>query len=163
MTEKHLRELMRENICLNKIINIVGGGLTHTRVATQNQMEAQMQTITLAKIVFNREDFVKKEEPTEEEIKAYWEAHQDAYKTDEQRRISYYYIDLPKEIEEEKKEEEKAEVSTPKTPEEIAKKAADDKAKAEAKAAEATAKREQRAAEAKKLTRDINALSLIHI
>ena len=157
MTEKHLRELMRENICLNKIINIVGGGLTHTRVATQNQLEAQMQTITLAKITFNREDFVKKEKPTEEEIKAYWEAHQDAYKTDEQRRISYYYIDLPKEIEEEKKEEEKIEASTPKTPEEIAKKAADDKAKAEAKAAETVAKREQRAAEAKKLTRDINA------
>ncbi|MCP5535732.1 MAG: SurA N-terminal domain-containing protein [Akkermansiaceae bacterium] len=95
MTEKDLREVVRENLCLNKLIEIIGGGLLAPRNAVRDQLEAQLQTITLARIVFNRDDFVEKEDPTEEEIKAYWETHQDAYKTEEQRRINYFLIDLP--------------------------------------------------------------------
>lgn len=154
MTEKHLRELMRESLCLNKLVNIVGGGLTPARSATQDQLEAQMQTITLAKVVFNRDDFVEKEKPTEEEIKAYWEAHQDAYKTDEQRRISYYFIDLPAEPAEKKDQAKKDDAATPATPLSDA-----DKAKKEAAdKAEEAAKKEKRSKEAKRLTRKINEL-----
>ncbi|MBT8044874.1 MAG: SurA N-terminal domain-containing protein [Verrucomicrobiae bacterium] len=95
MTEKDLREIVRENLCLNKLIEIIGGGLLAPRNAVRDQLEAQQQTITLARVVLNRDDFVEKENPTEEEIKAYWEVHQDQYKTDEQRRINYYLLDLP--------------------------------------------------------------------
>ena len=150
MTEKNLRDLARENLCLNKLINLLGGGLTPSRSATQDQLEAQMQTVTLAKIVFNRDDFVEKENPTEDEIKTFWEAHQDAYKTDEQRRISYYYINIPEEDEETLEEDKKEEASADTEDAEAAKKAA------EAKIAEATAKREKRAAAAKALKNQIN-------
>ncbi len=95
MTEKDLREIVRENLCLNKLIETIGGGLLAPRNAVRDQLEAQQQTVTLARIVFNRDDFVEKENPTEEEIKAYWDVHQDQYKTDEQRRINYYFVDLP--------------------------------------------------------------------
>lgn len=138
MTEKNLRELVRESLCLNKLVNIVGGGLVPARSAVKDQLEAEMQTVTLAKVVFKRDDFVKKEQPTEENIKAYWEAHKDAYKTDEKRRITYYFIDLPAEPEEKKDP------------------AAD--AKDDAKAKEAAEKSEQRHTAAKGLTRKINEL-----
>jgi len=96
MTEKDLHQLVRESLCLNKLISIVGGGLTPVRSAVQDIVNAQNQTVTLTKVVLNRDDFVEKEKPTEEEIKAYWESHKDAYKTDEQRSISYVLLDLPK-------------------------------------------------------------------
>jgi len=97
MTEKDLREIVRENLCLDKLIQVVGGGLLAPRNAVRDQLEAQLQNVTLARIVFNRDDFVEKEDPSEEEIKAYWDTHQDAYKTDEQRRINYILLSLPPE------------------------------------------------------------------
>ncbi|MBK1830306.1 SurA N-terminal domain-containing protein [Verrucomicrobiaceae bacterium R5-34] len=150
MTERHLRDLVRENLCLNKLVNIVGGGLAPSRSATQDMLEAQMQTVTLAKVTFQRDDFVEKENPSEEEVKAYWEAHQDAYKTDEQRRISYLLLTLPEDADEAATEDDKAEAE-PKNEEEA-------KAKAQAKAAEETQKRELRATAAKALTRQIQEL-----
>ena len=143
-TEKYLREVARENICLKKLIDIVGGGLTPPRSAVQDQFEAQLQTVTLAKVVFNRDDFVEKEDPSEEEIKTFWEANQDSYKSDEQRSISYHYIKLP----EESPEPEAAPLADDAT----------DKEKKEAAAKAAAAKSEQREAATKQLTRDIQKL-----
>ena len=97
MTEKDLREIVHESLCLNKIIEIVGGGLLVPRQAAQDLLEAQMQAVSISRVVFNRDDFVEKEQPSEEEIKAYWDTHQDAYKTEEQRRINYILLTLPPE------------------------------------------------------------------
>ena len=97
MTEKDLREIVHESLCLNKIIEIVGGGLLVPRQAAQDLLEAQMQAVSISRVVFNRDDFVEKEQPSEEEIKAYWDTHQDAYKTEEQRRINYVLLTLPPE------------------------------------------------------------------
>lgn len=95
MTEKDLREVVRESLCLDKLIQIVGGGLLAPRNAVRDQLEARLQSITLSRIVFNTADFIKKENPTEEEIKAYWDTHQDAYKTEERRRINYILLTPP--------------------------------------------------------------------
>ena len=97
MTEKDLREIVHESLCLNKIIEIVGGGLLTPRQAAQDLLEAQMQAVSISRVVFNRDDFVEKEQPSEDEIKAYWDTHQDAYKTEEQRRINYTLLTLPPE------------------------------------------------------------------
>lgn len=117
MTEKYLREIVRESICLNKLIQLVGGGLSAPRTAVQDQQEARNQSITLARITLDRDDFVEKENPSEEEIKAYWEVHQDAYKTKEQRRVSYILLDQPETPEQEDKKtssEDKAATETAK-------------------------------------------------
>ncbi len=147
MTEKDLRAIILESLCLNKLVSIVGGGLIPSRRATEDQLEARNQTITLAKVVFNRDDFVEKEKPTEEEIKAYWEAHQDAYTTDEQRSISYILIDLPKEAEQKKDDAEATATTDAEKAAQKEKKAAELKAKAE--------KAEARRVAAKTLTKKI--------
>lgn len=153
MTEKDLRSLIRESLCLNRLVEITGGGLTAPRTATQERLEADNQTVTLAKIVFNRDDFVEKENPTEEEIKAYWESHQDAYKTDEQRSISYILLQLPKEDQEEDKAEDNknADKETAQTEEERAA----EKEKKEAEILAKAKRAEQRTIAAKGLTREI--------
>lgn len=151
MTEQDLRDVVRESLCLNKLVSVVGGGLTPSRTTTKDIVEAQSQTVTLAKIVFNRDDFVEQEKPSEEEIKTYWEAHQDAYKTDEKRRISYILLNLPAEEEESTPEpEEKKDEATMTDAEKEA-----DKAKKEAEAKEKAEKAEKRRIAAKTLTKQI--------
>ncbi|MBT8037016.1 MAG: SurA N-terminal domain-containing protein [Verrucomicrobiae bacterium] len=156
MTEKYLREIVRESLCLNQLINIVGGGLIPPRSGVRDQLEAQAQTVTLARIVFNRDDFVEKENPTEEEIKAYWEAHQDAYQTEEKRRIHYLLLDIP---EEEKKEDNKsADAATPaSTDPAVAAKDAAEKAKKEADAK--AVKEEARLKASRALRREIDEIA----
>lgn len=150
MTEKDMREIIRESLCLNRLVSIVGGGITPVKSAVQDMVEAQNQTVTLAKIVFNRDDYVEKEKPTEEEIKTYWESHQDAYKTDEQRRISYILLQLPPE--EQEKPEEKKDTKIATTDEEKAAETAKLEAEATAKAEKA----EKRRVAGKALTQEIN-------
>jgi hypothetical protein len=158
MTEKYLREIVRESICLNKLIQLVGGGLSAPRTAVQDQQEARNQSITLARITLDRDDFVEKENPSEEEIKAYWEVHQDAYKTKEQRRISYILLDQP----ETPKQEDKKTSSVDKPATETAKIDAENDEEKNRKEAEEKAKK---AAEEKKkaariaVMRDVEAIS----
>ncbi|MDG0994631.1 MAG: SurA N-terminal domain-containing protein [Akkermansiaceae bacterium] len=158
MTEKYLREIVRESICLNKLIQLVGGGLSAPRTAVQDQQEARNQSITLARITLDRDDFVEKENPSEEEIKAYWEVHQDAYKTREQRRISYILLDQP----ETPKQEDKKTNSEEKPATETAKNDTENDAEKNRKEAEEKAKK---AAEEKKkaariaVMRDVEAIS----
>ena len=124
MTEKHLYEVVRESICLNKLIQIIGSGLNAPRSAVQSQIEARDQSVTLSRVVYQRDDFVEKENPTEEEIKSYWETRKDAYKTEETRSISYVLINLPEEKpepENEAKEEDTENPEEGKTEEEIEK------------------------------------------
>jgi len=160
MTEKDLREIIRENLCLNKLINIVGGGLIAPRSGVSDLIDAQGQTVTLARIVFNRDDYVEKENPTEEEIKTYWEAHQDAYKTEEQRRINYFLISLPKEAEEKKEATpEPKPLAADATEEEKTARAAADALKKEADDKLKAAKEEKKDKATKNLTREINEIS----
>ncbi len=155
MTEKDLREIVRENLCLNKLVEIIGSGLIPPRNAVRDRYEAENQTVTLARIVFNRDDFVEKENPTEEEIKTYWEVHQDAYKTEEKRRINYLYLTLPKELEEKKNTPE----TTGDKKKDTAAKDASDKAKKEAEAKAKADKEEARNKAAKALTLKIDQIS----
>ncbi len=158
MTEKYLREIVRESICLNKLIQLVGGGLSAPRTAVQDQQEARNQSITLARITLDRDDFVEKENPSEEEIKAYWEVHQDAYKTKEQRRVSYILLDQP----ETPKQEDKKTSSEDKPATETAKIDAENDAEKNRKEAEEKAKKateEKKKAARIAVMRDIEAIS----
>lgn len=158
MTEKYLREIVRESICLNKLIQLVGGGLSAPRTAVQDQQEARNQSITLARITLDRDDFVEKENPSEEEIKAYWEVHQDAYKTKEQRRVSYILLDQP----ETPKQEDKKTSSEDKPATEAAKIDAENDAEKNRKEAEEKAKKaveEKKKAARIAVMRDVEAIS----
>lgn len=143
MTEKDMFQIMRESLCLNKLISIVGGGLTEPVSAVREQLEASRQTVTLVRVELKRDDFVEKENPTEEEIKQYWEENKDAFKTDEQRRISYILLDVPEEAPEEEKQDEQPPVDNPTDADK--EQAEKDKDEAEAKAREEKANKRKQA------------------
>ena len=123
MTEADLRELASDAIATRKISEIVGSGLGVNREVTAAALALDNQKISgeLARIdLAPHESAIN---PSEEDVKAYWENLQDAFTTEPQRKFTYVIVtpDMP----EEPAEEEAA-------PETLAEAAASDEAKAEA-------------------------------
>lgn len=89
MTETDLRDLAADVLASRKINEIIGSGLTVNRdvvaqgLALDNQqLDGELATLTI-------DPFEAEIQPTEEEIKAYWETIQDAFTTEPLRKFSY--------------------------------------------------------------------------
>ena len=141
MTEKDLRELASDVLACRKINAIVGSGLSVDRDAVAKDLALQNQQITGELAKLELAPFEEKIEPTEEEIKKYWETISDSFTTEPRRKFTYFIAtpSLP------------AEAAAPDAPESIADAAASDevkkaiaKKKDEAKAKRATELAEER-------------------
>jgi hypothetical protein len=88
MTENDLRELATDVLISQKLNAIIGSGLGANRdfIAKNLAFENQQITGGLARLdLFDYEDI----EPTEEQIKEYWENIQDAFMTEPRRKFTY--------------------------------------------------------------------------
>jgi hypothetical protein len=144
MTEADLRDLASDVLASKKINAIIGSGLAVNRdVVVQNlALENQQVTGEIARL--DIDPYEAKIEPTDEEIKKYWENIQDSFTTEPLRKFTYIIAtpDMPKEEEAAKDE----------APESIVEAAATDEAKAaaEKKKAEEKAKKATELAEARR-------------
>jgi SurA N-terminal domain len=89
MTEKDLRDLASDVLASKKINAIVGSGLSVDRDAIARSLALENQQITgyLAKLELS--PFEDKIQPTEEEIKKYWESISDSFTTEVRRKFTY--------------------------------------------------------------------------
>ena len=98
-TEKDLRELASDILAFKKINSIIGSGLTVDRDAVARNLALENQQITgeLAKLELT--PFEEKIQPTEAEIKAYWDLISDSFTTEPRRKFTYIIVtpDLPAE------------------------------------------------------------------
>ena len=140
MTEKDLRELASDVLACKKINTIVGSGLSVDHAAVAKDLALQNQQITgeLAKLELS--PFEEKIQPTEEEIKKYWEIISDSFTTEPKRKFTYVIAtpSLP------------TEVATPEASESLADAAASD----EVKKAAAKKKEEEKAKRATALAEE---------
>jgi hypothetical protein len=90
LTEGDIRELASDVITHRKLADIIGIGLTTDRdaVAKEAAIDGQRIAVDVARI--NLDPIEEKIDPSEEEIKTYWETVQDAFKTPEKRRFTYF-------------------------------------------------------------------------
>lgn len=132
MTEKDLRDLTSDVLAFKKINSIVGAGLTVDRDSVTKNLALQNQQITgeLAKLELS--PFEEKLQPTEDEIRKFWENIQDSFTTEPLRKFTYIVV-APDPITEAKSEAD--------APESLADAAASD----EVKKAAAKKKEEERA------------------
>ena len=79
-------------IAAKKIDAIVGSGLAVNREIVAQNAALQNQQIDGDLGRLSLDPFEAKIEPTDEQIKAYWEEHQDAFKTDELRKFTYFVV-----------------------------------------------------------------------
>jgi hypothetical protein len=143
MTENDLRELASDALAARKINAIVGAGLGVNRdvVALDLALDNQRVNGSLARL--DLDPFEEKIQPTDDDIKAYWETLQDAFITEPLRKFTYIIAtpDMPAVTAEEKE-----------APETLAEAAASDeeKAAAEKKKAEEKAKKAAELAETRR-------------
>ncbi len=139
MTEKDLRELASDVLACKKINAIVGSGLSVDHAAVAKDLALQNQQITGELAKLELAPFEEKIQPTEEEIKKYWEIISDSFTTEPKRKFTYVIAtpSLP------------TEAATPDAPESLADAAASDEVKKAAakKKAEEKAKRASTLAE----------------
>lgn len=110
MTERDLRSIVSDILVSDRLSNIVGAGLGVDReaIAANKALENQQITAILAKIPLD--PYEAAIEPTEEEIKGYWELIQDSFTTPVRRKFTYI-IASPAVIEDPVLEEELPDLS----------------------------------------------------
>lgn len=90
LTEGDLRDLASDVLASKTLNAIVGAGLAVNRdiVAQNAALENQQIEGDLGRLALD--PFEAKIEPTDEQIKAYWEERQDAFMTEELRKFTYF-------------------------------------------------------------------------
>lgn len=154
MTEKDFRALVSDIIATSQIRSIISSGLLADRESTAGSMALDNQQISGSVARLELSPFKDKLNPTDEELKSYWELIQNAFTTPEERRFTYVLAapevdpaDFSKTEEEDK-------------PETIADAAMSDEAKAKAarkKAREKAAKEAELAEKKRQRERELNA------
>ena len=89
MTERDLRELAADVIASKKINAIVGAGLSADREAVAKDLALQNQQISGEVAKLELAPLQEKIQPTEEEIKKYWETVSDTFTTEPRRKFTY--------------------------------------------------------------------------
>lgn len=89
LTEGDIRELASDVIAQTKLAEILGAGLTTNRDTIAKKTALSDQRIALNVARLDRKPIEEKIDPSEEDIKAYWETVQDAFKTPEKRKFTY--------------------------------------------------------------------------
>ncbi|GAA5121604.1 SurA N-terminal domain-containing protein [Luteolibacter yonseiensis] len=131
MTEKDLRDLASDVLAYKKIKDIVGTGLIVDRDAVTKNLALENQQVSGELAKLELAPFEEKLQPTEDEIRKFWENIQDSFTTEPKRKFTYIVV-APEPI---------AEAKVDDAPESLADAAASD----EAKKAAAKKKEEDRA------------------
>jgi SurA N-terminal domain len=144
MTEADLRELAKDVLTSNKINEIIASGLTVNRDVVAQNLALDNQQVACELASLSIDPYEAKIQPTDEEIKTYWENIQDSFVTEPLRKFTYIIAtpDMPAEPEAAKEEPKPS----------IAEAAATDEAKqaAEKKKAEEKAKKDAELADARR-------------
>jgi len=86
-------EYVRDLLTAQNLANLISGGVSIDRAAARQLFSNQKQSITGEQVTLESSSYENDQNPSEEDILAYWEDNQDRYNTDELRTISYVFIE----------------------------------------------------------------------
>lgn len=92
LTERDLRDLASDILASQKIGDLVGSGLTVNRDSVVTQLALQNQRISGEVAKLELAPFEEKIQPTEEQIKTYWETISDSFTTESRRKFTYIVV-----------------------------------------------------------------------
>jgi len=90
MTETDIRSLVSDHLACEQLARLIGGGLLPDLQATSRMFDADRQEVTVALATLSVEEFKKSLNPTDEEVKAFWEKSKESFKTEPEIRVSYF-------------------------------------------------------------------------
>lgn len=154
MTERDLRELASDVLASQKIGDLVGSGLNVSRDSVASQLALHNQRISGEVAKLDLAPFEEKIQPTDEEIKTYWEGISDSFTTEPRRKFTYVIV-TPGAVEEAKVESAPETIADAAASDEVKQAAAKKKEEEQAKrAADAAEQRRKKQAEADTLVDD---------
>lgn len=89
LSEGDLQDLVSDMLASSKISGIIGSGLTANRDVAAKELALSQQQVDGEIAKLDIDPYQDKIQPTDEEIKTYWEAIQDQFKTEPLRKFSY--------------------------------------------------------------------------
>ena len=106
MTEGDLRELASDVLASNKLTALIGSGLASNREVVAESLALDNQQIDGAIASISIDPYEAAINPTDEEIKAYWEVIQDAFVTEPLRKFTYILVapEMPEDLADEPEE-----------------------------------------------------------
>lgn len=90
LQEELLRGLMEDTISLERIKDVLAGGISVEPGFAEAVAESNSQQITINTAFLEKSAFCPKTDPGEEEIKTFWDKHKENYKNEEARFFTVY-------------------------------------------------------------------------
>ena len=102
MVERDFRELVRDIIATEELRTLIGGGLEGSRHLAEAMTVVRDQKVEASVASIEMEPFREKLDPSDEDLKAWWETRKDAYQTEQRVKVSYVLAspEYPEEIQE---------------------------------------------------------------
>lgn len=94
MTPEGFEANLRRNLALNQVMGSVMESALTTPATTNAAMDAVLQRREIQVALFNAEQYKAALQPTADEVKAYYDAHQAQFRKAEQADIEYVVLDL---------------------------------------------------------------------
>ena len=106
MTESDIRSLVADILVFEKLSDVVGSGLAPLRDAVARNDAFANQRISGALAHFELAPFEQAVEPTDDDVRAFWENLQDAFTTEPRRRFTYVHAkpEMPADLSEEEED-----------------------------------------------------------
>lgn len=89
MSETDLFALVRDMLSLEKLQNLLGVAMEVRSSEIKTNFQAMSQKISLSYITLPLSQFTAKLNPSDEELKAFWELRKEQYRTETKRKYSY--------------------------------------------------------------------------
>jgi len=94
LSEEHIEQLVRDQICLNEIQKLLAVGVPLSKGELDERFQHGYDKLYVSVIRFRPADFDKDIKINDEDIQKYYDAHKTELKTDEKRKIEFVQLTL---------------------------------------------------------------------
>src|SRR5256886_13592985 len=94
LSEEHIEKLVRDEICLNKIKQLLAAGVSVPRTELDENFQRGYDKLFVDVIRFRSADFDKEIKVSDEDVQKYYDAHKSELKTDEKRKVEFVELRL---------------------------------------------------------------------
>src|SRR5215468_7360994 len=97
LAEEHIEQLVRDQICLNEIQNLLAAGVSLPKNELDENFRRGYDKLYVSVIRFRSADFDKDIKINNEDVQKYYDAHKAELKTDEKRKVEFVQLALNEE------------------------------------------------------------------
>src|SRR6201981_3989744 len=94
LAEEHIEQLVRDQICLNEIQNLLAAGVSVPKSEFDENFQRGYDKLYVNVIRFRSADVEKDIKINDEDVQKYYDAHKAELKTDEKRKVEFVQLTL---------------------------------------------------------------------